>query len=62
VVVERLAPEAGEAGLDRQYVVAQTRAGVVELGAVPTLDVGAHLRPEPEPEPASGGLLDLPGQ
>ena len=52
VVIERFAAEAGEARLDRTDVVAQTRARVVELDAVATHHMRAHLRAEARAESA----------
>ena len=45
----------------RLDVLAQPRAGMLELRAVAPLDVGAHLGAEPEPEAAARHLGQLPG-
>ena len=59
-MVERFAPESGEARLDGEHVVAQARPGMFELDAVPADDVGAHLRAEAEPERTAGRFLQFP--
>ena len=55
------AAEGGEAGSDGGDVVAHWPAGRVEGGVVAAFDVGADLGAETEPEPAVGGIRELPG-
>ena len=55
------AAEGVEAGPHGEQVVADAGTGRVEVDAVATLDVGAHLGAEAEAEPPVGGVGQLPG-
>ena len=59
-VVQWLAAKTGEACLHGLHVVAQAGPGAVELDAVATNDVRAHLGAQTETELAVGGFVQLP--
>ena len=61
VVVEWSAAEPGETRLDGADVVAEPGSRMFEVDAVSANDVCAHLRTQPESEPAAGQLLEFPG-
>ena len=60
VMVERARPKGREAGFDREHVVPQPWAGMLERHAVSAHHMGPHLSAETEPEFPARGLLQFP--